>query len=496
MKFKFTKQFVLSLAFLLASAVAFAQLRTPVEIANEHVQSQYAAWGLTAQDVDGMTVSDQYTDPTTGISRVFFIQRHQGIPVYNAIQNISISKDGKVFHVGRRFVPNLASKVNTTVPVLDAEAAVVKLMQHLQIPYAPLRPIGQNDQGDFVFEKGNIAKQDIKARLSYQQYGSVVLLSWDISLAPTHSSDMWSARVDAVTGDLLDQVNWTVYCKVDGSAFAHTDKDCEATANHNHEAVTTSFNMAADGTYNVWPWPIESPKHGPRSMVIDPHDLTASPYGWHDTNGAAGPEYTITRGNNVHAYEDSGDTDASIDNEPDGGASLVFDFPYDALAEPVTFTNAAIVNLFYWNNIMHDLSYSYGMTESAGAFQAHNYGNGGAGNDFVNAEGQDGGGTNNANFSTPPDGGNGRMQMYLWSAGSAGEVFNVDEPASVAGPYPSSQPATGWGTGAYATMAGVTADVVIVEDALANDLFSDACEEIINAADLVDQDCIDRPWRL
>ena len=37
------------------------------------------------------------------------------------------------------------------------------------------------------------------------------------------------------------------------------------------------------------------------------------------------------------------------------------------------------------------------------------------GNDAVNAEAQDGGGVNNANFGTPPDGARPRMQMYLWN---------------------------------------------------------------------------------
>lgn len=485
MKLKSTKQFGMMMACLFVSAAAFAQLRTPVDIATAHVQSHYAEWGLTAQDIDGMTVSDQYTDPTTGFSRVFFLQRHQGIPVYNAILNVSIAADGKVFFVGKRFVPNLASKVNNTIPVLNAEAGVVKLMQHLNIPYAPLRLIGQDEKGDYVFEKGTIAQHDIKARLSFQQYGSVVLLAWDIALAPNNSSDMWSCRVDAVTGDLLDKANWTVYCQVDHTAFAHTNDECDKAHHEVKQNAPAPASMnAASGTYNVWPWPIESPIHGARQLVVDPADLTASPYGWHDTDGQTGPEFTITRGNNVRSYEDSGNMNASAGNEPDGGASLIFDFPYNALNEPVTYTNAAVVNLFYWNNIMHDFAYQYGFTEVLGNFQVNNYGNGGAGNDQVNAEAQDGGGTNNANFATPPDGGSGRMQMYLWDGAEPTQIFTVQEPQAVAGQYPSSQPAAGWGTGAYATAAGVSAEVVIVQDELASDLFSDACEPIVNASEL------------
>src|SRR5262249_47184562 len=70
--------------------------------------------------------------------------------------------------------------------------------------------------------------------------------------------------------------------------------------------------------------------------------------------------------------------------------------------------------LFYWNNFMHDKLYELGFTEAAGNFQNNNFGRGGLGNDAVQADAQDGGGFNNANFSTPPDGSPGRMQMYLF----------------------------------------------------------------------------------
>ena len=46
-----------------------------------------------------------------------------------------------------------------------------------------------------------------------------------------------------------------------------------------------------------------------------------------------------------------------------------------------------------------------------------------AGSDSVNAEAQDGSGTDNANFATPSDGSNPRMQMYLWNGGPDHEVF-------------------------------------------------------------------------
>jgi extracellular elastinolytic metalloproteinase len=85
--------------------------------------------------------------------------------------------------------------------------------------------------------------------------------------------------------------------------------------------------------------------------------------------------------------------------------------------EPETGTNpdVAVQNLFYYCNLIHDHLYRFGFVESAGNFQMDNFGKGGAGNDAVNCEAQDGSGTNNANFSTPSDGSPGRMQMFLWT---------------------------------------------------------------------------------
>jgi uncharacterized repeat protein (TIGR01451 family) len=83
--------------------------------------------------------------------------------------------------------------------------------------------------------------------------------------------------------------------------------------------------------------------------------------------------------------------------------------------EPSGYRNAAITNLFYWNNILHDLHYQYGFDEASGNFQQNNYGRGGFSDDPVQADAQDGSSTNNANFGTPPDGADPRMQMFVWT---------------------------------------------------------------------------------
>src|ERR1700743_673131 len=97
--------------------------------------------------------------------------------------------------------------------------------------------------------------------------------------------------------------------------------------------------------------------------------------------------------------------------------SLLFDQALNAGVDPVVGSNmhAAIDNLFYWNNIMHDISYQYGFDEAAGNFQMDNQGRCGIGDDVVHAFSASGAGINNSDFTTPPDGENPRMRMYLFN---------------------------------------------------------------------------------
>jgi uncharacterized protein (TIGR03437 family) len=125
---------------------------------------------------------------------------------------------------------------------------------------------------------------------------------------------------------------------------------------------------------------------------------------------------TTLVGNNVAAH-----LDRNNDNLPDTplltASNVHFAFPLDLTKAAITADNqkAAQVNLFYWTNRFHDLLYSFGFTETAGNFQNDNFGLGGQGHDAIQADAQDGSGFNNANFTTPPDGRAGRVQMFLWN---------------------------------------------------------------------------------
>ncbi|KAJ3097656.1 Fungalysin/Thermolysin Extracellular metalloproteinase 5 [Phlyctochytrium planicorne] len=182
--------------------------------------------------------------------------------------------------------------------------------------------------------------------------------------------------------------------------------------------VLSLIDWVSDASYNVYPLGINDPAVGDRVTVVDPAHPLASPHGWHWQSSATGKSAnnTVTMGNNVYAHENlDGKNEWKKKIRPDGKAELNFDFPIDLVnQQPSEYLDAAVTNLFYWNNVIHDLFYVYGFTEKAGNFQDDNLDRGGKGNDAVIANAQDGSGYNNANFATPPDGGNGRMRMYVW----------------------------------------------------------------------------------
>jgi hypothetical protein len=239
-------------------------------------------------------------------------------------------------------------------------------------------------------------------------------LAFDVQIStPRH---WWNISVDAENGRVLQRFD-LVDSEDQGQIVARTARSEDARiAAALIEPVLPPERVDDGSTYNVYAMPLESPNDGDRSVISNPADAAASPFGWHDTNGLVGPEFTITRGNNVNAYADTlQDNSPDPGSQPDGGRGLDFDHPIPTFdATPAVYRAAAVDNLFYWNNVMHDVTYRYGFDEQAGNFQASNYSGRGRGGDEVQAEAQDGSGVLNANFSTPADGVPGRMQMFLW----------------------------------------------------------------------------------
>lgn len=364
------------------------------------------------------TITDQNVSSTSGVTHIYYRQLVNGLEVYGSESGMHLSPDGSLLTQSNRFVNQTTSRTSSgNTPSLSAVQAVEAAADQLGYTTGSLSVL-ETKEGvaqETRISKGSVSLSEIPAKLTYQlNEANELVLAWDLSIQEVSGHDWWSVRVNANTGAIVDKVNWMVNCNLN-----HTHEPSEAKALDFHKNLydIPNYNeMVANATlppnsYEVFAIPVESPYFGSRSIVTNPADLLASPFGWHDTNGAAGAEFTVTKGNNVDAYED-GD---NFGFQPDGGATLDFTgFPFNQVyTNSNQYESAAITNLFYWNNIIHDVLFQYGFDEAGGNFQELNYSGNGVGGDSVDAEAQDGSGTCNANFGTPPDGGNPRMQMYI-----------------------------------------------------------------------------------
>jgi len=375
----------------------------PMAIAMNFVRNNLEAMGLQAADLEGYRVRDVVFSEITGASHIFLQQRLGGLDVYNAQLQVNVSRDGRIISVNNSFMPGLAGAVGSMQPRLGLDVAVAEAMKFAGIKIAT-RPqvlqVSEGPQRATRVSNAGVSLSSINGRLMLLPIrAGEARAVWNFQVETLDRQNMWDINVDATTGQMWTRNDWV-----------------------------------AGDQYRVYPQPVESPNHtsplppaDARLLVVNPANALASPFGWHDTNGAAGAEFTITQGNNVQAYTDV-DANNAVDanSSPNGGAALSFDFPLNLTLAPSGYRPAAVANLFYLNNIMHDIQYQYGFNEAAGNFQVNNYGRGGLGNDSVQAEAQDGSGTNNANFGTPPDGQRPRMQMFVWTTPTPDRDGDVD----------------------------------------------------------------------
>lgn len=468
-----------------------------------YLSDHYASEGLTPQDVEEVKILSSHYSQSMDVQLVYAAQAINGVPVFNAIGSFAV-REGRVLHFAHSYQTNLHSRVGSLQPGLSPVEAINFAAQQLEIDSPQgLEVTEAKGTTEFIYTTGNISHDPIPVRLVWQpNYNpqvedDTIRLAWDVAIHTDES--WWSVRVDASTGQIIEKHNWTLTCEF---GHNHTDDNLNykqpklqnlglervgSPTLNNFNAATATENdpTTSPNSYKAYPLGVESPNHGGRTLLIDPADEDASPFGWHDTDGIPGAEHTITRGNNVWAKEDRSGTNGA-GYAPDGGEDLIFDFPLAFDAPPEIYEDAAITNLFVWNNLIHDVWHHYGFDEAAGNFQATNYSGEGVEDDFVFADAQDGGRINNANFATPPDGFNPRMQMFLWNtAGEPDSVLSFNSPTALEGSMNVALPS---GFGPPISTEPITQDLVLVVDEFQNQIDPYlACEEIANPQDLEDK---------
>jgi extracellular elastinolytic metalloproteinase len=354
-----------------------------------------------------------------GLTHARFEQEVDGLPVYGAYAKAAYNAQGDLVHL----IDNLANVPGQAT----AAAAQVSDKDALDTTMKKLYPTQQT----------NWRASSVRGNTSYFRDASGFL----------HRPAEVSAVMIPMADGGLDR-GWLV------ETWTQRSNQLHHTLVSSDGRVLNIESRTSHDSYNIFP---NDPLKGPQTVVSGPAPGgTESPQGW---LGTGAQTTTNIVGNNVNAY-----LDADKNNRADRGGTAVASGNFLASANltqaPSTTTNraAAVQNLFYLNNRIHDILYRHGFDEAAGNFQTNNLGRGGVGGDAVMAEAQDGEGTDNANFATPPDGQRPRMQMFLWNppfthevAVTGGATFNASGAAygpalsttGVTGPITRTSPADG-----------------------------------------------------
>ncbi len=434
------------------SVTFYAKAQTDdVTVARQLVSKTGEALGFSKDDPDNYIVSSSYLDKETGIRMVYLIQSYKGLPVYNQMLVLAY-KNEKLISKAGNFNFSIEKLVNTksAIPVIAATIAVNTALSDRKLATSKMPVIiNTNEKGQKIeFNDMGISRENITAELMWVpvEKSNQYRLAWQIYIIPNSTSDYWLVRIDATDNTTLGMDNLTAYDNWDHPAEDHFSNTSSVsskelpelyyainnlfdfkTISKHEQQLNNSPLLISGATYRVIPFPAESPIHPGGNAALRTDPWTAAPGNatslkWH--TGLTATDYNYTRGNNVWAYQDQPNDNAGSIAESANSTTtpdpLTFDFVPNFTVAPIQTTPVQnqqfnITNLFYWNNVIHDVMYEYGFNEVSGNFQDDNQGRGGAGNDHVNAEAQDGGGTNNANFATPVDGSSGRMQMYLWN---------------------------------------------------------------------------------
>lgn len=402
-------------------------------VARAYVQEYAPLYGLTPTDVNDAYIAHVH-DTGRGAVVVKFRQKIGGVPVFREELNVVLNRDQDLVALSGHIAAlpttrRIATMSVTPAPFLLTPAtAVAAAAADVDINQLRFRASAEGDYQ--VAEDAHGAPVRTK-RVYFHlpgHYEPAYYVEMYVGDDKTSSTELYSFVVSAVDGHLLFRNCMTT--DETPAAFSY-----RVWAGADGEHLPFSGPQGYDGT----PHPLGLPS-GYQPVFIQPN-LVSLPYGTISTKDPWLPDNaTETNGNNADAYADLIAPDgftAGGDLRANVNAPLAFDRVYDTTKSPAASVQqqmAAITQLFYNVNFLHDWYYDAGFNEAAGNAQNDNFGRGGIGKDNIHAEAQDYGGRNNANMSTPSDGGHPRMQMYVWD-GAANRNLIVDAPSALAKNY-------------------------------------------------------------
>jgi hypothetical protein len=406
-------------------------------ISRLHFERHAKALGLSEAAVHGATFKGFH--PVKGGGGVGqFEQRVDGVEVFRARAAILVDASNQLVSIASNFpAPAKAWKKSTKFTLSAEDALAHAYTAHAGVPLgaSSVRDLGEIDgtsSRNYAVEAPTGALQVLSATAK-----RVYFPAGD-RLEPAFHVEI----LGRAAGSTTNEARGYVIAADDGRVLHDESLTMNEAFTYKVWADPAAKGIPADGPINdVTPHPTGMPDRAPQTFST-PVSIMTEGYN-KNPNGGVDPwlpaDATYTWGNNVRAYSDrnQGTTEAGLptndgfqDAGPDGGGGdlraeltgpRAFEWGYDPTKGPNDTdaqVKAAITQIFYTTNWLHDYWYDSGFNELAGNAQLDNYGRGGVAGDPMRAEAQDSadnGQANNANMSPMSDGTQPRMQMYVWT---------------------------------------------------------------------------------
>jgi hypothetical protein len=424
-------------------------------------------------------------DTGNGTKIAKYKQEILGIEVFNREYNVMMNAEFSLVAGSGYFARNLlpAGQIAPDFNFGIAERAIQFAVNDAVGGDMPINLTAARESGKYtvfnaqsLVNDKNVGAQPRAKKVYFDGNGGLVpsyYVEVEVSEVDSVNSEIYGYVVNAITGKVLVKNNLVS----DDSIFHY-----RAYAKYNlepmqgpHGDVIPALALGNDAT-EILDAPLVSVETMPFFSQQDP---------W------LPPDATTTSGNNAFAYADviapqgfsAGDFTAEVTSD------RTFDYVLDDSQRANSFDNrkAAIVNLFYMTNFLHNYYYDYGFDEASGNAQLSNFGRGGFEGDPLLLEAQDNSGLNNANMSTPADGASPRMQQFLWNDKDAvvGEDWGtvVTNPDGI-GLLGSSQ-VSPFGPLQYSDLTGAAVRVYDGDDAGGAGSVTDGCQAAVNIDELV-----------
>ncbi len=274
----------------------------------------------------------------SGMHTLVWNQEVEGIPLFKTILKANVTQQGELVTLNDHFVTD--PKPNRAEPAISASRAIALAAASVEssvaksgiVPHDAARGPERHQR----FKAPGLS--DASAQLTYLPMNeSEVRLGWDVTLFDIATNEMFRTVVDAASGEVLYRSSLT--SDISNASF-------RAYANATSKQPAESPLPMTPG--HATPLMAE-PAEVPRQLVtLQALDTTASPNGWIND----GVQETL--GNNVDAHTDTDANNTADLPRPNGGPTRTFDTPASLASAPSVYKDAAVINLFYVCNWIHD----------------------------------------------------------------------------------------------------------------------------------------------